>query len=285
MNTIQLPRPIKLQINPQINQFAEVFANKQTNPQKRKQVYLNTVAVLAVHSYLKWMEFKTDPANSDSWDYLAQTFNDVADLTIKNVGTIECRPITPDQKSVEIPSIYQDNRLACVVVSIARDKIHQVEKVEIVGAYLPQDQTVLPEVINLSELQSCDEFVDYLEDVELKNEELNYLSIQEEQEEPEPAFSNNFSQAVEADLKTKIEQKFQKAFTEIVADYKAIYHQFGDLTSRIGEAYNYNMEQMGMTPEFGMAVRGDEQNNEVDEELYDIAEELMAELEDYLEEE
>lgn len=283
MNTIQLPRPIKLEINPQINQFAEVFANKQTNSQKRKQVYLNTVAILAVHSYLKWMEFKTDPANSDSWDYLAQTFNDVADLTIKNVGTIECRPITPDQEQVEIPSIYQDNRLACVVVSIARDEIHQVEKVELVGAYLPQDQTVLPEVINLSELQSCEELVDYLEDVELKNEELNHLAV--EQEEPEEAFQNAFAQAVDENFKQRIEQKFQKAFADIVADYKAIYHQLGDLTSRIREAYNYNIEQMGMTPEFGMAVRGNEQNNEVDEELYDIAEELMAELEDYLEEE
>jgi hypothetical protein len=283
MNTIQLPRPIKLEINPQINQFAEVFANKQTNSQKRKQVYLNTVAILAVHSYLKWMEFKTDPANSDSWDYLAQTFNDVADLTIKNVGTIECRPITPDQEQVEIPSIYQDNRLACVVVSIARDEIHQVEKVELVGAYLPQDQTVLPEVINLSELQSCEELVDYIEDVELKNEELNHLAV--EQEEPEEAFQNAFAQAVDENFKQRIEQKFQKAFADIVADYKAIYHQLGDLTSRIREAYNYNIEQMGMTPEFGMAVRGNEQNNEVDEELYDIAEELMAELEDYLEEE
>lgn len=281
MNTIQLPRPIKLQINPQINKFAEVFAKKQTNPQKRKQVYLNTVAVLAVHSYLKWMEFKPDPANSDSWDYLAQTFNDVADLTIKNVGTIECRPITPDQEQLEIPSIYQDNRLACVVVSIARDEIHQVEKVELVGAYLPQDQTVLPEVINLSELQSCEELVDYLEDVELKNEELNHLAV--EQEEPEEAFQNAFAQAVDDNFKQRIEQKFQKAFADIVADYKAIYHQLGDLTSRIREAYNYNIEQMGMSPEFGMAVRGDEQDDEVDEELYDIAEELMAELEDYIE--
>ena len=266
MTTIQLPKPISLTINPKINQFAEAFANKQTSPQKRKQVYLNTVAVLAVHSYLKWMDFNSDPANSDSWDYIAQTFHNVADLTIKNVGSIECRAITPDENQIEIPSIYQDNRLACVVVLIDKDEIHQVEEVKLLGAYLPEDQPLLPQVINVSDLKSCEDLIDYLEDIEFANEKLNYIPVDEE-------------------LKTKIEQKLKKTFTEIVADYKAIFRQCEDLTSRIREAYNYNQELMGMTPNLATAVRGEEQDNalEEDEELYEIAEELMEELEDHLE--
>ena len=40
--------------------FADRFALQQRTAVKGQKVYLNTLAVYAVHSYLKWMEIRTD---------------------------------------------------------------------------------------------------------------------------------------------------------------------------------------------------------------------------------
>ena len=39
--------------------WAEQFAAEQATPQKGKQVYLNTLAVLSVQNYLKWQQIET----------------------------------------------------------------------------------------------------------------------------------------------------------------------------------------------------------------------------------
>lgn len=72
---------------------ANKFAAQQPNPQKAEQVYLNTLAVLAVNDYLQLMEIETNLAGSDSWNPVVRLCADIADLDVKGLGKLECRPV------------------------------------------------------------------------------------------------------------------------------------------------------------------------------------------------
>jgi hypothetical protein len=84
-----LPMPIM----PKIIQIAQGFAEKQPTPEKAEQVYLNTLAVWAVHDYLELMEIDTDIQSSDLCNAVVCLGADVADLKVKGLGTLECRPV------------------------------------------------------------------------------------------------------------------------------------------------------------------------------------------------
>ena len=81
-------------------QTARQFAAQQANPQEAEQVYLNTLAVLAVHDYLELMEIDTDLRQSDSWHPVLRMCVDVADLDVKGLGKLECRPVKLSRQGV-----------------------------------------------------------------------------------------------------------------------------------------------------------------------------------------
>jgi hypothetical protein len=92
--------------------------SQQSNPKKFKQVYLNTLAVYAVDSYLRCIGFETDWAVSDSRNPLMLKLMDVADLDVKQVGKIECRPVLPDAESCQIPYDAWGDRIGYVAVQL-----------------------------------------------------------------------------------------------------------------------------------------------------------------------
>jgi hypothetical protein len=162
MNAIEAMEYIPLKLDEKIQRYAKKFAWRQATPEKRKQVYLNTLAVCAVHSYLNWMELETDPTISNSWNPLAQSVQNTADLTLKGVGDLECRPLEAGETEVKLPREARENRLACVVVLIE----NTYDRVKILGAYLPEDRHTLPATVHLSQLHSCEQLRDYLKELE-----------------------------------------------------------------------------------------------------------------------
>ena len=74
-------------------QLANQFATQQRHPKRHEQVYLNTLAVLAVRNYLKIIDIETDLTQCDSWNPITRMFLDTADLYIQGLGKIECRPV------------------------------------------------------------------------------------------------------------------------------------------------------------------------------------------------
>ncbi|MFP4120431.1 MAG: DUF1822 family protein [Coleofasciculus sp.] len=84
-----LPMPIM----PKIIQMAQGLAQKQPTAEKAEQVYLNTLAVWAVRDYLELMEIDTDIEHSDFANPVVCLGADVADLKVKGLGTLECRPV------------------------------------------------------------------------------------------------------------------------------------------------------------------------------------------------
>lgn len=82
---------------------AQRFRQQHAQPAKAKQVYLNTLAIYAVKTYVERAGFDVDLAAGISWDVAQQTLLDVADLKIQGHGVVECRPILPQQTGLHVP--------------------------------------------------------------------------------------------------------------------------------------------------------------------------------------
>lgn len=100
---------------------AETFSREQRNADKARQVYLNTLAVQAVHFYCNCMEIETDLGASESWNSVSRSLMDVADLVITGKGRLECRPVLPGDNVCSLPPEVQEDRLGYVVVEIDED--------------------------------------------------------------------------------------------------------------------------------------------------------------------
>ncbi len=137
------------------HQVAGQFSQYHQNWQKAEQVYLNTLTIYAVDHYLNCLGYTTDWENSDSYNVVNQALLDVADLIIKDYGKLECRRIFPDAEALYIPEEAMFDRLGYMAVSLSET----LDQAEILG-FFRQMNTV--EVL-LSQLQSLDEFADYLE--------------------------------------------------------------------------------------------------------------------------
>ncbi len=129
---------------------AEQFRGHQSDRRKAKQVYLNSLAVYAVNACLQFRGFETDLSNSASWEPLMQTLMDVADLSVKNQGKLECRPVLPGEEAVWVPAEVWSERIGYVVVQLDQSLrkatvLGFVEKVE--AQELPLSQLRSPEAL------------------------------------------------------------------------------------------------------------------------------------------
>jgi hypothetical protein len=104
-------------ISKEAQQIGLVFASEQRNVKKGKQVFLNTLSVIAVHECLQMFEFESYLESGDCWNKFKRllSFND-ADLLIQDFGRIECLPILPKQESIEIEKHLLETRVGCVGV-------------------------------------------------------------------------------------------------------------------------------------------------------------------------
>ncbi len=133
---------------------AKRFADQQLTPQKARQVYQNTLAVLAVNNYLRIAQVLTDPTKGESWDPLLQMSNDVADLYVTNCGHLECRPCTKQQENCRVPFEAQVNRIGYVVVQIDEDN-HE-------ATLLGFQDVIEGNELFIQNLQSIKSFIPYL---------------------------------------------------------------------------------------------------------------------------
>ncbi len=129
-----------------------------SNQGKSEQVYLNTLAVYAVNNYLRCMGFETDWEQSDSHDNVAIRIMDVADLTVKNIGKLECRPVLVDAEILQIPPEVWQDRVGYVAVQLNP----ALKSATILG--FTRDAT---DEVPLSKLQSLSDFLLYLSELEV----------------------------------------------------------------------------------------------------------------------
>ncbi|NEQ85170.1 MAG: DUF1822 family protein, partial [Moorea sp. SIO2I5] len=101
--TIQDMQNLEITLGIKAHRFASKFAAEQATTTKSKQVYLNTLAVYAVHRYLKYLGIDTDLNESDCWNPILRHQWNVADLVVPGIGTLECRPVLPGETTVSLP--------------------------------------------------------------------------------------------------------------------------------------------------------------------------------------
>ncbi len=140
---------------------AEQWSRQQATPEKSQQVMLNSLAVSFVSFYLECMGFETDLEVSDSWHPVQQMLMDVADLSIKNLGKLECRPVLENAEFVDVPPEVQSNRIGYIVVQIS----DHFKSAKLLG-FVPEVST---DELPIHQLQPLDIFLDYLERLELQN--------------------------------------------------------------------------------------------------------------------
>jgi Protein of unknown function (DUF1822) len=140
------------------HQMAQEFYQHHAQPQKAKQVYLNTLSVQAVHFYLECLGVKTDWEQSQSCDPILQVLIDTADLWVKDRGRLECRPVLPDSSDCMVPMTVWGDRIAYIIVQLNAE----LTEATLLG-FLP---AVHSETIPLSDLHPLDQFPQFLSQVE-----------------------------------------------------------------------------------------------------------------------
>lgn len=137
---------------------ADKFCRKHSNSQKKEQVYLNTLAVAAVRYYLRCMGWEADWESSHSYNPFMQELMDVADLQIRNLGKLECRPVLPSSQIVFVPPEVATNRIGYLAV--------QLDETFKTATILGFVKTVINEgEIFINELESLENFLSYLHDI------------------------------------------------------------------------------------------------------------------------
>lgn len=157
MNSTETPY-INVPLGREAHVIAGQFAAFQATQEKGKQVYLNTLAVYAVHSYLKWMEIETNLSQSDSWHPRLQPLSDVADLVIPGIGRLECRPVLPREISVRIPPQATEDTIGYVAVQFSES----LDEGKLLGFARTVNASKQPQQIVLANLQPLDVLLDYI---------------------------------------------------------------------------------------------------------------------------
>ncbi|MFL9459010.1 DUF1822 family protein [Tolypothrix bouteillei VB521301_2] len=142
-------------ISPGERRLAEQLCRQQATPEKGEQVRLNTLSVSFVNSYLQCMGFETDLEASDSWNPVQHLLMDVADLSLKNLGSLECRPVLPGEQFVYVPPEAQSNRIGYVAVQISQS----FREAKLLGFV----KEVSDNVLSIAHLHSLEDLLDYLE--------------------------------------------------------------------------------------------------------------------------
>jgi len=145
--------PLTLPLSFEAHSLAQKYSERQSKSQKAQQVYLNTLAVYAVDFYLRCMEFETDWSASDSSNPLMLKLLDIADLDIKGIGKIECRPVLPNAEFCAIPPDVWQDRIGYVAVQLSQS----LQEATILGF----TKTAAAEIPR-SSLQPVDDLLAYL---------------------------------------------------------------------------------------------------------------------------
>ena len=157
MNIAELPLltvPLELKAHELARQLAAV----QSTVQKGKRVYLNALAVYAVHSYLKWLQIETDFNSSDSFNPAKTALANVADLLITGIGSLECRPVLPGETTIFLPEEVIENRIGYVGVQFS----DRLDSVQLLGFVPSLDSSNPPQQIAVAELMPIDALIEQI---------------------------------------------------------------------------------------------------------------------------
>jgi hypothetical protein len=241
------------------HETARKFSVQQDAVEKGKQVYLNTLAVLGVRSFLEWLGIETDLNAGDSWHSVVRCFRDVADLVIPNLGKLECRPVLPGQTVISLPPEVTEDRIAYIGVQFQE----QLNEVQLLGFYPTIDPQSPPEAIEITSLQPIETLIDYIARLE----------------------SAHFFLQGDEEVAIKVRKRLtDEPLSEIVTQLERIYRTYNKYDRRYagGEFLaNYLPTVRDVAFRGGIPVVDKEDADDLQQtELQDLAEELLDKLDE-----
>lgn len=244
-----------IKLTPEHHQVAKKFAIQQDTTEKAKQVYLNTLAVLAVETFLEEISFPPDLEAGDSWNAGIRCFHDVADLLIPDLGKIECRPILPGDTTISLPIEVLEDRIAYVAVQFQEE----LDRVQLLGYHPTLDPESPSQELEISQLEPIEDLIDYLFRLEL-------------------AINND-------DVVAKVREKFDtKSISEIVAQLERIYRTCNESDRRfIAGDYLTGLkgvakENSQIDPVRSLRSKSSPVDKVNEEDLIDLADDLINKL-------
>lgn len=154
MNT-SFDQILSVLIEPDAHRYARIFAAEQASPAKGKRVYLNTLSVYAVRTYLDWLSIPTDLSGSDCWHPGLRALFDVADLVLPGVGKLECRPVLPKATEMVIMPTAEGDRVGYVAVRLS-ENLKRAELLGFVSAAVVNGET---DAVSLEQLQPLENLI------------------------------------------------------------------------------------------------------------------------------
>lgn len=162
MNSRSTTSNVTIPLSFTAHSLAQKLTGSISNPLKKKQAYLNTLAVYAVEHYLRCLGFNTDWNHSDSHNPVMVKLMNIADLNLTDIGKIECRPVLPNANNLEIPAEALLDRVAYIAVQLSED----LKSANILGF----TSNAAGEV-SLNNLQSVEDLLIHLSELEPKTNE------------------------------------------------------------------------------------------------------------------
>lgn len=163
MNSTQSNLP-NILLDREAYRLAEKFASQQATPEKLKRVYLNTLAVYAVHRYLEWLNIESNLEQSDSWHPVIHSLFNVADLVLPNINKkIECCAVLSGETVFNFPLEGTENLIGYVAV-----QFNEILTEAGILGFLPItaiDNNPLQK-ISVSNLEPIDVLIDYIYDAQ-----------------------------------------------------------------------------------------------------------------------
>ncbi|BAZ18043.1 hypothetical protein NIES4071_99250 [Calothrix sp. NIES-4071] len=159
MNTSAQQDSFKVFLSYSAHNIAKQRSQGISNAEATKRVYLNSLATYAVDYYLNCMSFETVKDKESNQNPWMQSLINTADVEVKNIGKLECLPVSPNTKYCLIPQELASDRVAYIFVEINS----KLDEAHIIG-FIPNVTVQAP--IALNQLQSVDSLLEYLTEKE-----------------------------------------------------------------------------------------------------------------------
>jgi Protein of unknown function (DUF1822) len=169
LSDLAMPFPITSATRRQARAYAAQYFIPDT-----RGVYLNTLAVLVADNYLRLLNFQTNLAQPERWNAADRLWGETSELELVGLGKIECRAVLAGQTVVFLPPETWVDRIGYLFIEVAAS-----EKAAKLVGFLPEDSLKISEAeVIIKNLQSIDQMIDYLTDLEESRLSKEFVSYQ-----------------------------------------------------------------------------------------------------------
>ncbi|MBD2138360.1 DUF1822 family protein [Anabaena sp. FACHB-1237] len=154
LQDLAIPFPITASFRHQ----ARAYAAQYFTPNLQHRIYFHTLAVFIADAYFRMLGFETNLNLPERWNAIHRLWSEANELELLGLGNLECCVIKKEQEKIILPSDIVRNNIGYLFIEIADS-----EKEAVLMGFLPAfDTETANEELQITDLQSMDDLIDYL---------------------------------------------------------------------------------------------------------------------------